>query len=411
MNNGVYTNPINDVSLNPVEIVKVNKGNFDFMDTLSKSESASVSEESDFKFDKESKNVDVKDEFDKASVKTKGIVDSDDKRCDEIQKFVEDKSEGLVLKFAKELNVSDEELITALENLSLVPTDLFEIENLYEVVMEVNGLTDSMDLVTDPDLSLLVKNLEEISVNDIKTICDDLGISTFDLKDSINELKSNFVDNQQNDVSDNFAYNDLEVPISDSEKETDKSDSDNFNNNLLGNSNVNINDAVENSVSEAVEERYELDAQEIYDRIGDYIRTSSSEELNEVELQLQPESLGTLQVRVTQREGTVSAEMIAQNDNVKAALESQLIQLKEDFEKAGITVNEIEVKVSTNSFNESTDSDSRDEANEEAFVQRTVRRINLADIVDMDSIDELEDEEKIAAEMMTANGNTMDYMV
>ena len=105
----------------------------------------------------------------------------------------------------------------------------------------------------------------------------------------------------------------------------------------------------------------------------------------------------------------MKAEFITANENVRSIIEGQLIQLKEDFDRSGIRVDEVEVRVSTNEFNENTQSESRDEENERAARTSGVRRINIADGVDLDEIEEYEDDEKIAVEMMTSQGNTMDY--
>ena len=126
-------------------------------------------------------------------------------------------------------------------------------------------------------------------------------------------------------------------------------------------------------------------------------------------MRLQPETLGTLHVKITQSEGVMKAEFITQNESVRAAVESQLIQLKEDFDRSGIRVDEVEVRVSTNEFNEATQQDSRDEENEAASRNTATRRINLTNGIALEDIDEYEEDEKITVEMMTANGNSLDY--
>ena len=60
-------------------------------------------------------------------------------------------------------------------------------------------------------------------------------------------------------------------------------------------------------------------------------------------------------------------------------------------------------------LHENAEQDSRDEANERAARPNTPRHINISDGVDLEEIDEYEDDEKIAVEMMAANGNSMDY--
>ena len=66
-------------------------------------------------------------------------------------------------------------------------------------------------------------------------------------------------------------------------------------------------------------------------QIMDYMKVSVKADSSELEMQLHPQSLGTLHIQMASRNGVVTANFIAQNETVKAALESQMVQLKENF--------------------------------------------------------------------------------
>ena len=221
------------------------------------------------------------------------------------------------------------------------------------------------------------------SDKEIKSLEDESDANVKEIAVSENETKDNSVKKERNEENSNS-------------------------HSFMGNSS---NEQVSNDLQVTAKENisFSQNAQEIYDQIGEYVRNLSTETINEVELKLQPETLGTLHIRVSQSEGLVKAEVVTNNENVRNIIEGQLIQLKEDFDRSGIKVDEVEVRVSTNEFNENAQQDSRDEANESAARPSTVRRINLSDGIEIDEIDEYEDDEKIAVEMMAANGNTMDY--
>ena len=64
-------------------------------------------------------------------------------------------------------------------------------------------------------------------------------------------------------------------------------------------------------------------------QIMDYMKVSVKADSSELEMQLHPQSLGTLHIQMASRNGVVTANINAQNETVKAALQSQKVQLKE----------------------------------------------------------------------------------
>lgn len=88
----------------------------------------------------------------------------------------------------------------------------------------------------------------------------------------------------------------------------------------------------------------------IMDQIMDYMKLRLSPDSTSLEMQLHPASLGTLQVQIASKGGVVTANFITQNEAVKSALESQMIQLRESFEEQGVRIEAIEVTVQTHEF-------------------------------------------------------------
>ena len=124
-------------------------------------------------------------------------------------------------------------------------------------------------------------------------------------------------------------------------------------------------------------------------------------------MQLHPASRGTVQVQIASRGGAVTANFITQNEAVKAALESQMVQLIERFDEQGVKVEAIEVTVQTHEFERNLEQGrGRGQQNEEPAKKGRIRRINLNDAVSMEN---MEEEDALAADMMAANGNTVDY--
>ncbi|MBR1700975.1 MAG: flagellar hook-length control protein FliK [Lachnospiraceae bacterium] len=156
----------------------------------------------------------------------------------------------------------------------------------------------------------------------------------------------------------------------------------------------------------------EVDTQDIMRQIMDYMRVQIRLDETSMEMQLHPASLGTLQIQVEAKGGVLTANFITQNEAVKAALESQMVQLQENLEQQGLKVEEIEVTVATHQFEQNLDQQGRDgEQSGEAQEARRprVRRLHLGGPDEMIPPEEMTEEDRITAEMMAANGGTVDY--
>lgn len=151
------------------------------------------------------------------------------------------------------------------------------------------------------------------------------------------------------------------------------------------------------------------DTQEIMDQILDNLRIRLTPGMDSLQMQLHPESLGTVHVQITSKAGEVTAQFHVQNEAVKAAVESQIAALKENLSMQGVKVDAVEVSVDTRGF-ESSLWQGGENPGQEAYEKqrRSPRRINLAQL-DPSFEEEASEEDLLAAKLMEANGNTVDY--
>lgn len=113
-----------------------------------------------------------------------------------------------------------------------------------------------------------------------------------------------------------------------------------------------------NQLSQAVQEVTEsgsasfTDVQqaEIIQQVIERIRVTSGTDMNRMELQLYPEHLGRLQIQVMMKNGVLTAQIHAETEMAKEAIESQLQQLKETFQEKQLQVEAVEVSVATSDF-------------------------------------------------------------
>jgi flagellar hook-length control protein FliK len=146
---------------------------------------------------------------------------------------------------------------------------------------------------------------------------------------------------------------------------------------------------------------------DIMNQVLDYMKVTVKADTQNLEMQLHPENLGTLQIHLASKGGTVTANFITQNEAVKSALESQMIQLKENFEEQGIKVNAIEVTVQAHEFERNLEQGQGGNNRQQEPAKRTrLRRINLEEALPAEDI---EQEDALTADIMAAAGNTVDY--
>lgn len=151
------------------------------------------------------------------------------------------------------------------------------------------------------------------------------------------------------------------------------------------------------------------DTVDIMRQIMDYMRIQIKPDMSNLEMQLHPESLGTLQIRVAAKDGAVTAQFVTQNETVKAALESQMIQLKESFAEQGVKVDAIEVTVQTHQFEQNLEQGRGRQQEETTGRRNGTRRLRLDGIFSAEEMADMDGEEQLVVEMMEANGNTVDF--
>lgn len=157
-----------------------------------------------------------------------------------------------------------------------------------------------------------------------------------------------------------------------------------------------------------VMERY-VSTEDIMNQIMEFMKISIKGDVQELEMQLHPASLGNIHIQLAAKEGMVTAQFIAQNETVKAAIETQLVQLKTQFEEQGIKVDEVEVTVGDYRFEHSFSGNEENTEKNEENGKKSRRSINLSEL-DLEELPEdMDDSERIAAEMMAQSGNMVDY--
>lgn len=168
-----------------------------------------------------------------------------------------------------------------------------------------------------------------------------------------------------------------------------------------------------NSAGEVVVETVErtfVDVQDLINQVSEYTRVTVQQSQSSIEMQLNPAHLGKIYLQVVSKEGMITAQLAAQNEAVKEALESQAVQLKETMNQQGLKVEAVEVTIASHEFEQNLENQGQQNMQEEAGRENSrPRRFLSADQLE-DVADTLTEEESLAAQIMLENGNHMDMM-
>lgn len=371
----------------------------------------------------------------------------------EKQETVEKAAEELVAQIVTVMDIPLEKVEEAMENLGLTAVDLFDPENLKQLLLYLTDSTDELSLVTDETLYGNLQELFTVVEDTLGSLQEELGLSEEELdalmeqmsaakqetveenpltqtpEVSVEGMKDYAVSVQKDGgtvqvkvtVDDASGEKHVSEQITEAAKpETEpvskKADTGHQGEgSMAGEQNTqhtflqNLTGQTEKVEAPAEQPVYtQPETNQIMDQIVEYMKSNIESETQELEMQLHPASLGTVHVQLAAKDGVITAQFAAQNETVKAVLETQMIQLKQQFEEQGIKVEAVEVTVANHAYGEQYSQEQDTAEQQREATKKSTRRINLDDLEE-DALEEMEDSERIAVEMMQANGSTVDY--
>lgn len=339
------------------------------------------------------------------------VSDDDAAKLDEAGKRVFEEIKKL-------LGLTDEEAQEVMTTLGLAMSDLLLPENVTQFVMQATGITDAMMLITDDALSSSMKSIMSFLAEQTEVTASQLGVTVDELRElaaAVSDTETVQADVQQSDNVINMQQNTESVRNEISEtSETDARQNtleqaigekltagtqqsgresamqrgsgqtlgENTDGSAMseqaGTANLNVTQSIAESFAAAFDSSSgQINPADVVRQVVDSIRLNATQGLQSMEIQLTPENLGKVNILVSVREGVVTAQLNVQNEQVKKALENQLLTLKENFENQGIKVETVEITVHTNAF-ESNQNFS--EQKEQSHKAGGTRKINLDDL-------------------------------
>lgn len=349
----------------------------------------------------------------------KDVTDTVKEVCEDIKDAIKE-----------EFDVSDEDIKVAMELLGLTALDLLSTAKVAELIEQLTG-TDAITLITNEDMMQSFNNIINVVDEANADIAGMLGVKTEEVgivlgqndiapvvnsedtakQDNVKESDAKNADDNINQTVDNqeSLSEVLAKKItteSDGKAKNNMSESNEANNkvtyaDVADNMISNITDTFADIITEGISTVKEAD---IVNQVIDSVKLMASRELTSMEVMLNPEHLGSVHITVTARNGIVSAQIAAQNEQVKTALENQMVTLREQFESQGLKVDAVEITVMAHSF-EAGQNFGQSESERKQGESKVHRKLDLFSFDD-----ELEEDLESTAPAPKAEGSSVEYL-
>lgn len=336
-------------------------------------------------------------------------------------------------KIKETMDVSDEDIENAMEQLGIGIVDLLDPQSVTDLVIALSGNSDSLEFLTDAsavaNLEDIINTVDEVTQNLTETYNIDITSVKDIVKDfendsdeavaseqPVNKQITDYQDDKQNEkaVTEDTKESITDVIAEKTEVKSEaaftdekKNDSDTHlqdkNNDGIEKITSDMTQSIQKAFSEVVDETSAVNEVDIVRQIVEQIKVTTTQQLSSIEVMLNPENLGKVHVAVTAKQGIVTAQLTAQNEQVKAALENQMTALKEQFNNQGVKVEAVEITVQSHGF-ESEQNLEGNNSNQAQQEKKSHRKLDLSSLEGLDESDMTSEE--IRAKDAIVNGNS-----
>lgn len=336
-------------------------------------------------------------------------------------------------KIKETMDVSDEDIENAMEQLGIGIVDLLDSQSVTDLVIALSGNSDSLEFLTDAsavaNLEDIINTVDEVTQNLTETYNIDITSVKDIVKDfendsdeavaseqPVNKQITDYQDDKQNEkaVTEDTKESITDVIAEKTEVKSEaaftdekKNDSDTHlqdkNNDGIEKITSDMTQSIQKAFSEVVDETSAVNEVDVVRQVVEQIKVTTTQQLSSIEVMLNPENLGKVHVAVTAKQGIVTAQLTAQNEQVKAALENQMTALKEQFNNQGVKVEAVEITVQSHGF----ESEQNLEGNNSNQAQQEKKSHRKLDVSSLEGLDESDmTSEEIRAKDAIVNGNS-----
>ncbi|MDD6327078.1 MAG: flagellar hook-length control protein FliK [Lachnospiraceae bacterium] len=376
----------------------------------------------------DSYKIDSYDKFTDVPEETEGSTDVD-VLSDKIKEVIS----AIENILADKLGISEEELEDALETFGFVISDFADTDKLQSFILQFEGASE-VDLLIRGELSEMVSDLTkqiQVVINEAHLMNEDIANAEIpvyfeDEKEDLeakadnqntipvseNDLmKTKFADKKEisTNVDDSLIKIDVDADVLNEtqigSESTQKDFSDTNKDSIATALNQSVEQAFTSDSVEAVNFSAGIQQADILRQVVEAVRVNISRNQTSMTLQLNPENLGKVQISVVQRHGMMQAQIVAENEAAKQAIEGNLAMLHEAFHHQELRVESVEVTVASYEFFDQQDAkyddNSDGQTNNRSGSQRNVTILD----------DSNGDREEIEEALMHTVGNRVNYQI
>lgn len=343
-----------------------------------------------FKTYNSEKNSDVKNVI-KKFYSDKSQIRGNEQKIDDtdIEKAVAEVYSQIINVIADALNANPDEIKGIINELDINLNALSDNQNVIKIVSKYLGINNPVNVLTNDEAINAVKEINQSISEIINELKDEFAITDDGLKDLLSKIDTvrdtENIEDIINDETGNVDASDDIIKVSDENNNKINIDSENdnivpekttvkneenanagnnkeFNNDRESKSELYLNENgmesivsnLKNTITDNILTEDGI-ADKIIKQITDDIRLYAKADTTSLEIQLEPETLGKVGITVTSKAGTITAQLVVQNEVAKEAIESQMATLKESFASQDIKVDAVEVTIASKEFEQNLD--------------------------------------------------------
>ncbi|HHW67356.1 MAG TPA: flagellar hook-length control protein FliK [Epulopiscium sp.] len=310
---------------------------------------------------------------------------------------------------AEKTGMTEEEIESVLNELGITVFDLLLPQNLQQFLQHIHNVEDSMELLSIPNINQTYKDimslfqdlkesfpilqnivgsneiLKSTTINNEEMMQIDLFMEKQTQEESAQNIpttSNNVLLEKQSQFDTNFSQNNSdtqsqtvtdEITVIDIKKdeaistnssstlsndeleESDEIGAVNLNNEFVENIELNGNNIIvqQNIISDgriiestqAQINPHSVNTEQLINQMVEHIKVNITEDTTEMNLQLKPDHLGNLSLKIITERGIITAQFVAESQTVKEIIEANFNQLKDVLQEQGFLIQNLEVSV------------------------------------------------------------------
>ena len=347
----------------------------------------------------------------------------------------------------QKLDVTDDDINDAMSSLGLGSGDLLNTENVNEIVFEIQDVSE-VDILINEQIASLVKDIDstvsdmirEFEAFDIEAedflnnetlenkyipvdtegnVLNEVQVSLKDIIEKVDEISNeedielaDYKATDYSDISQNAdnINDDVKITVNNgADNQTSKDGSsesfDTMSESIINNLSNAINEVVAEDVEGTQAFTEDIQQADILRQVVDEIKANISNDVTTLDMRLNPESLGKVQITVSSRNGVMEAHIVAETEAAKNAIEANIATLRETLNNQDLKVEAVEVTIANYGFfeDEQQGMAEGDKQNNNNSRNGHVNSNGMAD--------ETSSDEPLETEILRAQGSSVSYSI